>query len=94
MATLEKSAGGGNIHGFEEWINGGSNYSGTVNDTWDTTDQRTAVGDRGDTGITPQFDGIIAEVFAFNRVLSVSEINQLAGEYIPDKWGITWTTIT
>ena len=40
------------------------------------------------------FYGLIGEVTIYDRVLTASELNQLNGEYIADKWGITWTDIT
>lgn len=35
----------------------------------------------------------IAEVIVCNAALSVADLNSL-GEYLADKWGLTWTTVT
>lgn len=39
-----------------------------------------------------QWDGTVAEIILYNRVLSTSEINQV-GNYLETKWGATWTDI-
>lgn len=39
------------------------------------------------------FDGGIAELAFYKRELSVAEMNQV-GNYLADKWGVTWTEIT
>jgi hypothetical protein len=44
-------------------------------------------------GVTDIFDGRIGEVVFYDSALSVSDIN-LVGNYLADKWGITWTTAT
>lgn len=38
------------------------------------------------------FSGYIAEIVVYDRALTDSEINQV-GNYLADKWGITWTNI-
>jgi len=74
----------------QDGVSGGTN-------TLSLADERTLIGLRtggsGSTNYTSPLVGAIAEVLVYSAVLSTSEKNDV-GQYLDDRWGITWTDIT
>lgn len=57
--------------------------------SYDDNTQDINIGSRTDGAYT--LDGLIAEILVFSRALTTEEINQV-GNYLSDKWGITWNS--
>lgn len=88
---------GGDIASSKFWRNGGTEQSATSsgNPTLSPsiTDELTYVGGSFNTiGTFAGFDGILAEVIAYEKVLTSDEKNQV-GNYLNEKWGAGWSDI-
>jgi len=80
-------AGGSSVN--RAYLNGGTASSNTTDPNY-TQDLGTKIGSGPTTNFT---DGKLAELIIYTDVLDASELNQV-GEYLSDKWGIAWSTVS
>ncbi len=106
-AYYDISVDGSGGHAGEASVNGGAFVSGTNIDLGRTNAQNEGkniwvvrmdavnyidyIGAFGSGGLNPLI-GNVAEVIAYNRLLSDVEVNQI-GSYVGSKWGISWANI-